>query len=152
MSSFFVELWESIFIPGPTTTLLKATNVTFAALQLLLFLLLLGTYSIHFFMLSLISAGLWWSINWFAVELAASQERERAEAALAAREKASASGNDSDTEVEDQIVGSKSKTAAGGVEVTEPRGELKQRIEPQSSVSTEDEWERVSESEREKDK
>ncbi|KAE8373321.1 ER protein Pkr1-domain-containing protein [Aspergillus bertholletiae] len=78
MGSFMEDLWASIFTPGPTPTLLVAANATFAALQLVLFLLLLATYSIHFVVLSVLSASLWWSINWFAQELAAAQAQEAA--------------------------------------------------------------------------
>ncbi|KAB8201858.1 ER protein Pkr1 [Aspergillus parasiticus SU-1] len=76
MGSFMEDLWASVFTPGPTPTLLVAANATFAALQLVLFLLLLATYSIHFVVLSALSASLWWSINWFARELAAVQAQE----------------------------------------------------------------------------
>ncbi|EIT73320.1 putative ER membrane protein [Aspergillus flavus] len=76
MGSFVEDLWASVFTPGPTPTLLVAANATFAALQLVLFLLLLATYSIHFIVLSVLSASLWWSINWFAQELAAVQAQE----------------------------------------------------------------------------
>lgn len=75
-ASFFEKLWQSIFTPGPTPTLLVATNATFAALQLLLFALLLATYSVHFVILSGLSAGLWWAINWFAGEMRAAQAKE----------------------------------------------------------------------------
>ncbi|KNG84001.1 ER membrane protein (Pkr1) [Aspergillus nomiae NRRL 13137] len=76
MVSFVEDLWASVFTPGPTPTLLVAANATFAALQLVLFLLLLATYSIHFVVLSVLSASLWWSINWFAQELIAVQAQE----------------------------------------------------------------------------
>jgi hypothetical protein len=76
MASFFENLWESIFTPGPTPTLLVATNASFAALQLLLFAMLLATYSIHFIILSFLCGGLWWAINWFAVEIRAAQAKE----------------------------------------------------------------------------
>jgi hypothetical protein len=76
MASFFENLWESIFTPGPTPTLLVATNASFAALQLLFFALLVATYSIHFVILSALTAGLWWAINWFAGELRAAQAKE----------------------------------------------------------------------------
>ncbi|KAI6249927.1 V-type ATPase assembly factor PKR1 [Erysiphe necator] len=69
MASFIVDLFQSIFIPGPTPVLLIATNVTFALLQALLLLLLIATYSIHFIILSLLSLGLWIAINWFANEM-----------------------------------------------------------------------------------
>lgn len=76
MASFLTSLWESVFTPGPTPTLLLATNITFACLQALLFALFIATYSIHFAVLSFLCAGLWYSINWFAIELAAAREKE----------------------------------------------------------------------------
>lgn len=76
MATFVQELWESIFTPGPTPTLLVATNASFAALQLLLFAMLLATYSIHFIILSFLCGGLWWAINWFAREIRAAQDKE----------------------------------------------------------------------------
>jgi hypothetical protein len=76
MASFFTELWESVFTPGPTPTLLIATNASFAALQLLFLSLLVATYSIHFVILSLLTGGLWWAINWFAAEIRAAQAKE----------------------------------------------------------------------------
>ncbi|KAL5358733.1 ER protein Pkr1-domain-containing protein [Aspergillus floccosus] len=79
MASFVEDLWSSIFTPGPTPTLLIATNATFAALQLLLLGLLLATYSVHFVVLSVLSAALWWSINWFAREVRHAQEAQEAE-------------------------------------------------------------------------
>ncbi|CAG9970789.1 unnamed protein product [Clonostachys byssicola] len=169
MSAFFVELWESIFTPGPTPTILRATNVTFACLQLVLALLLAATYSIHCVVLSVLCAGLWWSVNWFAAELKAVQEAERAK-----EEREGTSGADkdkekrrrgeldtgeSDTEVEVDTgrIPASADAVSSVVEVVAPEGELKKRGEDtpagtQSSASTEDEWEKVSESEKEKDK
>lgn len=151
-----VDLWESIFTPGPTSTLLKAANVTFAALQLVLLALLVATYSIHFLVLSVISLGLWWSINWFAAELRVAQEHERREKAKTADAAAAAAREgteDSDTEVEGagkpQIVGQGEETLP--VEPVEPKGELRHRGEvPGTQSSTEDEWEKVSEEDKEK--
>jgi len=77
MASFFESLWNSIFTPGPTPTLLLATNVTFFSLQILFFALLLATHSMHFVALSILSAGLWWGINWFAAELQRAKEIEQ---------------------------------------------------------------------------
>lgn len=103
MASFVEELWSSVFTPGPTPTLLIATNVSFAALQLVLFILLLATYSLHFVALSVISAGLWYSINWFAQEVRAAQLAQEAEEKKKGpapdRNKDSVEG-DSDTETE----------------------------------------------------
>lgn len=73
MASFVEDLWQSIFTPGPTSTLVIATNVTFAALQLVLLALLIATFSIHFIILSILCAGLWASINWFAKEVQIAQ-------------------------------------------------------------------------------
>ncbi|KAF2144681.1 uncharacterized protein K452DRAFT_356810 [Aplosporella prunicola CBS 121167] len=78
MSQFFENLWNSIFTPGPTPTLLVATNASFAALQITLFGLLVATYSIHFVILSFLCGGLWWAINWFANELRLANEKEEA--------------------------------------------------------------------------
>ncbi|KAF2665170.1 Pkr1-domain-containing protein [Microthyrium microscopicum] len=76
MSTFIENLWNSVFTPGTTPTLLIATNVTFGALQVVLGILLATTKSIHFIVLSTLCAGLWWAINWFAAEL---QKAEKAE-------------------------------------------------------------------------
>ncbi|ERS96016.1 hypothetical protein HMPREF1624_07552 [Sporothrix schenckii ATCC 58251] len=123
MSKFFEELWESIFTPGPTPTLLIATNVTFAVLQVVLFVLLIATYSIHFIILSVLSAGLWWAINWFARELQVARalqdeeeekqkHKQRRRAAVAAAT-ASPVSTDSETEVEESDVGTTKEKATG---------------------------------------
>ncbi|KAI1768287.1 Pkr1-domain-containing protein [Hypoxylon sp. FL1150] len=157
MATFMQDLWESIFTPGTTPTLLVATNVTFACLQLVLLLLLVATYSIHFVILSCLCGGLWWSINWFAAELKVAQAKEAKEKARLDQRAAAQASDDSETEVETTIV-AKGKPAPGSteVEVAEQAGDLKLRAEPstgsKSSASTEDEWEKVSENENEKDK
>ena len=66
-------------MPGPTPALLVATNAAFTALQVLLLVLALATYSVHFIILSCLSAGLWWSINWFSRELQMAQQKEEEE-------------------------------------------------------------------------
>lgn len=182
MASFVTDIWESIFTPGPTPPLLIATNVTFAALQLTLGLLLLATHSVHCVVLSVICGGLWWSINWFAAELKLHQAREEAEKRKKGEEdeerkrkkqqqqqkqkkKIVDSGDDSDTETEgvvarEKVAGAAAVVGAGegaDVEVLEPIGEVKRTgagaaSGTASGVSTEDEWEKVSESEQEKDK
>ena len=76
MAAFLTDLFQSIFTPGPTPTLLVATNVAFAALQVVLLALLIATYSIHFIILSFLCGGLWWAINWFAHEISIATERE----------------------------------------------------------------------------
>ncbi|KAG9250032.1 ER protein Pkr1-domain-containing protein [Emericellopsis atlantica] len=168
MASFVTDLWESIFTPGPTPTLLRAANATFLALQLTLAGLLFATHSIHCVILSIICAGLWWSVNWFAAELAIVQ-REQAAKDKAEEDKRRRRDDGSDTEVEE---GSKpipekdteGVSASKEVEMQPATQGLSQRkgleVESakekdsqvsQSSVSTEDEWEKVSEGSEEKD-
>ena len=69
MADFMANLWTSVFTPGPTPTLLIATNVTFAALLALLLALLVATASVHFAVLAALAVGLWASVNWFAAEV-----------------------------------------------------------------------------------
>lgn len=176
MASFATNLWQSIFTPGATPALLVATNVTFAALQAVLAFMLYATHSVHFIVLSVLCAGLWVSINWFAREL---KVHQLAEEEQARREQATkpppASSGDSETEVEGSKpvtslrksarLASKQPAPAATTTEAEPaeeQGELKLRVpldtsfgssqSLRSGVSTEDEWEKVSEHENEKDK
>jgi len=165
MANFVQDLWESIFTPGPTPSLLIATNVTFACLQVVLFGLLLATYSVHFFVLSGLCAGLWWSVNWFARELKVAQLKEREQEQKTSGAAGRATSVESDTETEVETVGrAKTKRPPGlgssEVEAVENPGDLKHRsmggVDPsppgsKSGVSTEDEWEKVSENEHEKE-
>ena len=183
MASFFQEMWESIFTPGPTPTLLLATNVTFAALQVVLATLLFATTSVHFVILSVLCGGLWAAINWFARELKQHQlqEEEKTRRAQAAAPPPVVS-EDSDTEVEGTAAASAKRprrekpapapapasdpappselvAVSQGVEPVEAQEGLKHRATLEelsqgmkSSVSTEDEWEKVSENETDKDK
>jgi len=101
MADFLTNLWESVFTPGATPTLLLATNIAFAFLQLTLAALLAATYSIHFVILSVLCGGLWWSINWFANEVRQAQEKEEEAKRirkLQEREKASRDGESADDE------------------------------------------------------
>ena len=161
MASFFQDLWESIFTPGPTPTLLIATNVTFGCLQLLLFILLIATYSIHFVILSALCGCLWWGINWFAAELQTVKRQEEED--KKAKKEDPPTGEDSETEVESTSPPTKLKTRknpGSDVEPVEPIGEVRARAAAaanpsssqgtQSSASTEDEWEKVSENEKDK--
>lgn len=139
MSTFFTDLWSSVFTAGPTPTLLVATNATFAALQLVLFLLLLATYSIHFIILSFLSAALWWSINWFAAEL--NESRGKEDALKAEQSQSSIKGplrrapgaidtSESETETE-SIIGSHDKAPASNL-----RGSRQSSIGPSTSTFT----------------
>jgi len=147
MADFLTDLFQSIFTPGPTATLLVATNVTFAALQIVLLLLLIATYSIHFVVLSFLSAGLWWAINWFAAEIRAGQ---LAEEEKQRRLDENAPGEDTETEAE-TVIETTDKSGSKEVEVVPQKGELIDRLSgTKSEISTEDEWERVSENEKDK--
>lgn len=106
--------------------------------------------------LSFLCAGLWWSINWFAAELKVAQEKEEREKARAQQRASQHVTEDSETEVETVVSKDKLKTGSKEVEPIQQAGELKQRVNPspetKSAASTEDEWEKVSENEKEKDK
>lgn len=160
MASFVDELWSSIFTPGPTPTLLVATNVTFAALQLVLFTLLLATHSLHFVALSLLCAGLWYSINWFAQEVRAAQLAQEAEAAEAkdkphsesaarSSDRKKDSGVDSASETEtERLAGKHAAVATGSGRLGQPteRDPTKRPSAGGDSSgygSTDSEWEKV---------
>ncbi|KAJ6445858.1 ER protein pkr1 domain-containing protein [Purpureocillium lavendulum] len=188
MASFVTDLWESIFTPGPTAPLLRAANGSFAALQLVLAGMLYLTGSLHCVVLSVLCAGLWWAVNWFAAELAVAQREQKRrdeeqeeeeeeqrqrrgdEKKTRRKDGAAAADDSSDTEVEAGRARTRGATAKKDQQQQKQQqqqqqqagAELRQRAAPgsgrtanvspsgtQSSVSTEDEWEKVSGSERE---
>lgn len=160
MATFLTDLMNSIFVAGPTQSLIVATNASFAALQFVLFCLLIATYSIHFLILSFLSAGLWWSINWFVAELT---EARRQEEERKAKDKGIVSTNEDDSDTEQEAAIPVGGGAAGSheVEVLEKVGEIRDRGAGKfdgatsgsgTEHSTEDEWEKVSGNENEKDK
>ncbi|KAJ4290924.1 SMK killer toxin resistance protein [Kalmusia sp. IMI 367209] len=148
IATFFENLWLSIFEPGPTPTLLVATNASFAALQLLLFVLLVATHSIHFVILSTLCGGLWWAINWFAVEIRAAQAKEeeakRIREARRDKEKGKAGARDGDamdsgddTEVDTEVEEKKPKLRANPPRAPRPETESTVFVEkPVESVAT----------------
>ncbi|KAK9453348.1 ER protein Pkr1-domain-containing protein [Dipodascopsis uninucleata] len=69
MSDFFKDLWDSIFTPGTTPTLVRATHYSFAALLVTLVALFATTYNKHFFILTCIAGSLWGVLTWFIGEL-----------------------------------------------------------------------------------
>jgi hypothetical protein len=150
MATFFTDLMTSIFTPGPTSSLLLATNVSFAALQVTFLGLLIATFSIHFVVLSVLSGSLWWGINWFVAELLAYDAAEKEKARQEAEDRGESSESDTDAQT---VVGVK---GGSGVEVREEVEGLVKRdlaespLRSKSDVSTEDEWERVSENENDK--
>lgn len=157
MATFLEDLWGSIFTPGTTPTLLIATNASFAALQFLLLVLLLATYSIHFLVLSILSAALWYAINWFAQELQIEHARAAAQEQQERREKSQEPGSDTETEIDTQMPlpknpspSSNMPTATGHLQATlsAPDDDLRRRRSLGDSsgyVSTDSEWEKVSE-------
>jgi hypothetical protein len=150
MSQFFTDLFTSIFTPGPTPSLIVATNASFACLQVVLLILLVTTYSIHFLILSCLSAGLWWAINWFVAELIAAQAVEEAKKSAGIGDLRP--GDDSDTEAE-TVIETTGVSGSKEVDVVDNPGDLKPRGSPygsKSEISTEDEWEKVSENEKDK--
>lgn len=151
------ELWSSIFTPGPTPTLLIATNVTFAALQVVLFTLLLVTHSLHFVALSILCAGLWFSINWFAQEVRAAQLAQEAEKQAhpdtnldprpSIRKKDSGIGDSaSETETE-PLANRPSAVATGSTRLQPAERDPKKRLstggDGSGYGSTDSEWEKV---------
>lgn len=120
MASFLASLFNSIFTPGPTPVLLLATNISFGGLQLVLALLLIFTRSVHFVVLSLLSGGLWWAINWFAAEIRAVEEVEREAKAIRERDE-KRKGEDKSEGV--THIGKKEEEEEGGEEGTDPTDE-----------------------------
>ena len=167
MATFITDLWTSVFTPGPTPSLLIATNATFAALQIVLASLLLATHSIHFVVLSVLCGGLWYSINWFARELQAEKASALAEDEMRRAKQKSRSpepGSDTETETmpEPRIRTGKKPDAATASSLEDSDTLLKPRPLPHDQsgrrrslgdssgyVSTDSEWEKVSEGERE---
>lgn len=152
MTEFLTNLFNSIFIPGPTPALIVATNVSFAALQLVLLVLLILTYSIHFAILSLLSAGLWWSINWFSNELDLAKQKEKEAELLSEKrsqqEEDEMSPDDSGSETEGEnifsVPGRPNQRAGLAQEETE--GALRKRRSIGSSageLSTDSEWSQI---------
>jgi hypothetical protein len=144
MSNFLTSLWESIFTPGPTPTLLLATNATFGCLQLLLLILLLVTQSIHFIVLSFLCAGLWYAINWFAAEVAAVRAEEEKRAAEGEggkddredkgkegrrKEKSMSPEVGSDTETEEAVGTGREGRGAGRLRKAPPKGMAEVKVQ-----------------------
>ncbi|KAL8998354.1 MAG: hypothetical protein Q9169_002567 [Polycauliona sp. 2 TL-2023] len=164
MTTFLTDLFTSIFTPGPTPSLLVATNVSFAALQLVFLVLLILTYSIHFIVLSFLCGGLWWSINWFAAELEIAKriEKEKKEGDPKVDESDSdkdhrrreRSAEDSGTETEggedraSRKNEHKTSSMATTLQPEDAEGEIRKRRSLGSStgdLSTDSEWDKVEE-------
>lgn len=70
MANFFVELWDSVFTPGTSPALIRATHGSFVLLVVSLVWMVFTSRSIHFFNLLIIALCLWASVTWFVAELA----------------------------------------------------------------------------------
>lgn len=163
MATFFTDLISSIFTPGPTPSIIIATNASFAALQAVLLVLLFLTYSVHFIVLSFLCAGLWWAINWFVTELKAANQKEKD--AKQSREVKKGQGydgrgvDDSGTETEGggtQSEGRVSDTmssskAEGLLRPEDAQGALRKRMSSgeasSGDLSTDSDWDKISEAE-----
>ena len=152
MATFLTDLFQSIFTPGPTPTLLVATNAAFAALQVLLLALLIATYSIHFIILSFLCGGLWWAINWFAAELQAAKEKEEKAKKLKdlKKERDARHSDDSGTETEDAMGRSTERagTSESGLRPPVAEDALRKRrslgdVSSSGEMSTDSEWDKV---------
>jgi len=69
MSTFFTQLWESVFTPGTNPALVQATHGSFVMLTLALLWMIYTSRSIHFVNLLMIALCLWASVTWFLHEL-----------------------------------------------------------------------------------
>ena len=162
MAQFLTDLLSSIFTPGPTPSLLTATNASFAALQTVLLALLIATYSVHFVVLSFLSAFLWYAINWFVQELQAATAKE--EEAKKLRETRRAHESDAreedsgdETEGVEERDGDSKMGRSGEVDLTGPsvRGDDQRSLRKRRNsgehshgeLSTDSEWDKVGDSE-----
>lgn len=117
MADFLTNLWESVFTPGPTPTLVYATNASFFALQTVLLLLLVATYSIHFLILSFLCGSLWWAINWFVRELEIAKRLEKNKDTKDREKEGRQAGSEGDDEDGgDEDSGTETEDAGPGVE------------------------------------
>lgn len=163
MATFLTDLISSIFTPGPTPSIIIATNASFAALQVVLLVLLVLTYSVHFIVLSFLCAGLWWAINWFVTELEAANQKERN--ARQSREMKKGQGHegkvvdDSGTETECGVTQSEGGVSAsmsgskteGLLRPEDAQGAVRKRTSSgeasSGDLSTDSDWDKVSEAE-----
>ncbi|KAK9450718.1 ER protein Pkr1-domain-containing protein [Limtongia smithiae] len=116
MSEFIKDLWDSIFTPGTTPTLVKATHYSFIALTVTLLVLCFTTFNKHFFFMTAIDLGLWAGITWFIGEL------EQMKAELAAKKAAEEEAKEGEEDIEEEGEESEEKPA-------EPKTETEKKEE-----------------------
>lgn len=115
--SFIEELWQSVFTPGTTPALIKATHGSFALLIASLLWLIYLSRSIHFVNLLVIALLLYGTVFWFIKELERtklmSNEELDASAASENSEKNEQNKPDSEELKEEQPSGHASGQASG---------------------------------------
>ncbi|EGV60606.1 SMK killer toxin resistance protein [Yamadazyma tenuis] len=109
--SFITELWESVFTPGTTPALIKATHGSFIMLILSLCSLVFMTRSIHFVNLLVISILLYASVVWFIHELNQAKLKDNLELEKEVEEDTTSSEKEV-SKVEDAKSSEKSSTSA----------------------------------------
>lgn len=65
---YFRELWDSVFTQGVTPVQERTLDFAFGALMGINLVLLFVTRSVHFVVLQVLTAGLWWGTKWFIGE------------------------------------------------------------------------------------
>lgn len=75
MASFVGDLWQSVFTPGTSPALIKATHASFFLLVVSLTSLIFIHGSIHFYNLLAIALALWGAVIWFISELAKEKKK-----------------------------------------------------------------------------
>lgn len=99
---FLGDLWRSIFEPGSSPAVVKATHVSFFFLVSILLVMLFLTRSIHFVFLLILSVALWITTAWFIDEYnryLREQEKDISEAAPKISDAAAADCNSTSSAV-----------------------------------------------------
>lgn len=116
--SFFVELWESIFTPGTTPALIKATHASFIMLILSLVSLIYLSRSIHFINLLVIALLLYGSVIWFINELNQAKLKDNETLEKTSDDTDGKSGNKSEDDSLNKI--SAGKSSGASTDATKP--------------------------------
>ncbi|CAK7897768.1 V-type ATPase assembly factor Pkr1p [[Candida] anglica] len=114
MASFFVELWESIFTPGTTPALIKATHASFIMLIISLIVLIFFSRSIHFVNLLVIACLLYGTVVWFIGELQRVKDEQK-ELDEKKKKEEGVEGVSTEKKVEEQSINTGSVGTASGV-------------------------------------
>lgn len=110
MASFVTELWESVFTPGTTPALIKATHASFILLIISLSSLVFLSRSIHFINLLVISILLYASVIWFVHELQQAKLKDNPD--LVKEGEGEEKGKEDKKEVKEKPTSTATKTAS----------------------------------------